>query len=77
MRELVWMAEARSRAEWDRTAALMALTANIHRDPKKTRRYKPKDFNPYCEIHDRIVPPSKDAMQILKQVFVDSRRTTK
>lgn len=29
-----------------RTGILAALTANIHRDPKKGRRYQPKDFIP-------------------------------
>jgi hypothetical protein len=35
------MAEARMRDEWSRMSALMALIANLHRDPKKTRAFKP------------------------------------
>jgi len=27
----------------------MALTANINRDPKQSRPFKPSDFNPYSD----------------------------
>jgi len=43
------MAEARGRAEWDRTAAILALTANINRDPRRGRPLTPADFNPYAK----------------------------
>ena len=46
LRELLWMAEGRSGAEWARFSALMALTANIHRDPKHSTAFAPGDFNP-------------------------------
>jgi len=42
------MAEARERSEWARTSALLALIANAHRDPKKTRAFKPSDFDPFA-----------------------------
>jgi len=42
------MAEARCRERWAHTSAVLALTANIHRDHrKKPTPYKPADFNPY------------------------------
>ena len=41
------MTEARGRLEWGQTASLMALIANVLRDPKKSRTVKPSDFNPY------------------------------
>jgi len=28
-------------------ATLIALLANVHRDPKKSRKYRPEDFDPY------------------------------
>lgn len=43
------MAEARERSEWGRMSALLALIANAHRDPKKTRAFKPGDFDPFAE----------------------------
>ena len=42
------MAEARQRSEWARTSTLMALIANAHRDPKKTRAFRPGDFDPFA-----------------------------
>ena len=29
-------------------ATLIALLANVHRDPKKHRAYRPEDFDPYA-----------------------------
>ncbi|MCB9838201.1 MAG: hypothetical protein H6813_02585 [Phycisphaeraceae bacterium] len=42
------MAEARQRSEWGRTSTLLALIANAHRDAKKTRAFKPSDFDPFA-----------------------------
>lgn len=44
------MAEARGKAEWSQTSAMLAMTANVNRDPKKKRRpYTAEDFNPYAQ----------------------------
>ena len=42
---------------WERTSSVMALVANINRS-KKTRAYKPADFNPYAtpQTPDRPTP---------------------
>lgn len=42
------MAEARERSEWARISTLLALIANAHRDSKKTRAFKPSDFDPFA-----------------------------
>ena len=64
------MAEAKAQHDWARNAALMALIANAHRDPKKTRPFSPKDFNPVAvEARHRPLPKTRD-LRILKQVFV-------
>ena len=47
MRELLYMAEGHSRDIWSATSAMMALIANVNRDPRKHRPYEPKDFNPH------------------------------
>ena len=47
MRQLLWMADGRSRSLWGHTAALLAMLANTHRDPKKSRAYRPEDFDPH------------------------------
>ncbi|MBU0717311.1 MAG: hypothetical protein KJ749_03605 [Planctomycetes bacterium] len=41
------MAEARGRESWTHTSGILALIANVNRDPKKTRPFKPSDFDPY------------------------------
>jgi len=41
------MAESRSHAEWGRVASLMALIANVNRDPQKHRPFRPGDFDPH------------------------------
>ncbi len=77
LRELVWLAEARQRDQWNHTASVMALIANVNRDPKKGRLAKPDDFHPLrkhnhsTESSERQ-PPVAD-ISILKAVFVDRR----
>jgi hypothetical protein len=66
------MAEARCRERWAHTSAVMALTANVHRDQRKKRTaYKPSDFNPY--LRRRELPVRKAGIDVLKQVFVERR----
>ena len=68
------MAEAKSRDQWNHTAAVLALVANCHRDPKKTGAFKPEQFNPLAEKPEPVKLKDKDeAFAILKQVFVDRR----
>lgn len=43
------MATGRNKAMWPHTAAILAMLANINRDPKKTRAVKPSDFDPYAD----------------------------
>jgi len=64
------MAEAKQRSDWLRTSALMALLANAHRDPKKSRAFKPADFDPFAERTDETV---KVGIGALKSVFIEGR----
>lgn len=70
LRELVWMSEARRREAWSHTASLLALTANVHRNPQK----RPRPFSP-AEFHPLLVPDRravlKTGIDILKRVFVE------
>lgn len=61
------MAEGRQRADWSRTSALMALIANTQRDPKKTRAFRPSDFDPFAR--PQAIP--KAGVGVLKTVFID------
>lgn len=44
------MAEGRSKADWATASSLMAMTANVNRDPKRRAQpFGPEDFNPWTE----------------------------
>jgi hypothetical protein len=53
------MADARNRAEWGRAASIMALIANVNRDPKKSRAFKPGDFDPFTQRRSGVAPKLK------------------
>jgi hypothetical protein len=53
------MADARNRAEWGRAASIMALIANVNRDPKKSRAFKPGDFDPFSQRRSGEAPKLK------------------
>jgi len=55
--------------EWSRTASLMALIANTQRDPKKTRAFRPSDFDPFA----KTATPMRVGVEELKDVFVHGR----
>ena len=65
------MVEARRRESWSHTSAVMALVANVNRDPKKTRTFKPSDFDPTARAGK--APARTKDLRILKRVFVDRR----
>jgi len=66
------MAEGRGRAEWARTAALLAMIANVNRDPKRRPRpYRPSDFDPYARA-----PSTRRTTELrdLKAMFTGAKR---
>ena len=67
---MIRMAEARTRDAWSRTASVMALLANCHRDPKRTRAFKPGDFDPFAKAAH---PLAKVGIEVLKDVFIDRK----
>lgn len=72
LRELVLMAQARQQDAWNHTAALLALLANVNRDPKKGRAFAPGDFHPMSAAWGTSRPPRlKGQVAMLKSVFVD------
>jgi len=75
LRQLCWMAESSSRDRWNHTASLMALISNCHRDPKRSRAARPKDFHPHTQSKPSLPSESKPrvGVEVLKQVFVDRR----
>ena len=70
------MAEAHGRDEWDRSSALMALLANVNRDAKKGRAFRPSDFDPYTEKDGRrgAIVVDRDNIGLLKQAFTGTAK---
>jgi hypothetical protein len=66
-RQLLWMAEGRQKHDWQRTSALMALIANVHRDPRKGRALKAEDFDPTRDGGHAAVPVEMDTLKKLWQ----------
>ena len=60
--------------EWAQTAAVMALLANVNRDPKKTRAFRPDDFNPYIRAEKRAAAVTITDMGVLKEAFGKASR---
>lgn len=61
------MAEAHLDERWSHTASLLALIANVNRDPKKTGPFKASDFHP----GKRKQPVTETAdISVLKDVFI-------
>jgi hypothetical protein len=46
------MARGREASEWLRTAHMLALIANVNRDPRKSRAFRADDFNPYRTMNE-------------------------
>jgi hypothetical protein len=66
------MTEARGREAWAHTSAILALIANVNRDPKKTRAFKPSDFDPYSarDKRDEAIEVNRENIETLKQAFL-------
>ena len=68
------MAEARVDAEWDHTAAVLCILANINRDPKKHGPFRPDQFHPFRRSSGSLsgVRITPENIGLLKKVFVES-----
>ena len=61
------MLDGKQRHDWSIASAVMALVANINRDPKRSRRLNPSDFDPFAKRQR----PIKVGVSVLKDVFID------
>jgi len=67
------MAQARQQDGWNHTAALLAMLANVNRDPRKGRAFRPADFHPIPAPKRTESPPAlKGDIAMLKTVFIDN-----
>jgi len=62
------MSEGRSRSLWAHTSSVMALIANVNRDPKKSRPFQPSDFSPHAAPSSQPLPKVK--MKSLKNMIM-------
>jgi hypothetical protein len=67
------MAQARIDQQWNHTASLLAMLANVNRDPRKGRAARPSDFHPAALKAAASAEPLKADLKVLKSVFVDGR----
>jgi len=65
------MAEGCNRAQWRHTSAVMALIANVNRDPKKGRPFEPADFDPHntTESHEDVIEVTPETVSEFKKAF--------
>jgi hypothetical protein len=63
------MLDGKQRHDWSIASAVMAVMANIHRDPKRSRRLNPSDFDPFAQRKR----PIKVGVSVLKDVFIDGK----
>ncbi len=63
------MLDGKQRHDWSIASAVMALVANINRDPKRSRRLNPSDFDPFAKRQR----PIKVGVSVLKDVFIDGK----
>lgn len=63
------MSEGRQRHDWGIASTLMALIANVQRDPKRSRALKPSEFDPFAAK----AAAQKVPVTVLRDVFIDGR----
>lgn len=64
------MAEGHGRSLWEPVSVLCALIANVHRDPKKGRAFKPEDFDPYRTSGRDVIRMDDAGVEAMKAAFV-------
>ncbi len=66
----MWMAEARDRADWNRTFAILAQIYNANRDPDKSTPSDPMQFFPWEKPKPaRALPATAADVALLKHMY--------
>ena len=69
------MAEGRAKDQWQYTSSILALIANVNRDPKKSKEFKPSDFNPTLSTsRPDVIVVNKENVSLLKTMFTGDKR---
>ena len=70
------MVEGRNAEAWSHTSAVLSLIANVNRDPKKRRAFRPKDFDPYASSRKkRTEKISEEDLSLLRDGFKAMKKT--
>lgn len=67
------MLDARCREHWSHTSVILALIANVNRDPKKhSQPFSPDEFNPYeQQSKAKEEPIARVGVDMLRRLFID------
>lgn len=70
---MIDLSDARVKFEWSQTASVLCLIANVNRDPKKTKAFKPSDFFDFGPAKDRKAEAIQELtdFSIIKDAFVN------
>lgn len=62
------MIDGKQKVDWNHTAALMTLTANVNRGKSSDKQFTPADFHPYADLVEKRKPKiNKAAFELLKE----------
>lgn len=67
------MADAKQEADWWRTAHVLCMMANVNRDPKKSKAFKPADFHP-AAAKESGIRITRHNISVLKSLVTDRTR---
>jgi len=74
LRDLVRMHTGFRRDRWGRSASVMSLIANCHKDPKKGRAFDASDFTPadvrVVTRRPGAIPLTPSTLRAMKKLFV-------
>lgn len=69
------MLAGRQESAWDHTATVLALLAEIHRDPdRRAEPFGPRDFHPWAQPAPELTLEERDAQLRAARAEWDSRR---
>ena len=72
LRELMLMQKGKAQHDWRIASTHLCLLANINRDPKKGRVFRPEDFDPTREpVSVQDLP--RAGVEVLKQAIIDGK----
>jgi hypothetical protein len=63
------MAEGKAKDRWQHTSVVLSMLANCHRDAKKTKPFKPSDFDPFSQSKPDAIEIDETNIHELRRYF--------